>query len=270
MSSSIPSWQILTAHVQPVRGARDLAFCLKVPLDSLLVWASSEGSGETARMRRLAWTFAARIGDKYQIRLTRSSYSFLVCIMMLQLSCLMTKPTKWLCAQPEDSDQPGHPPSLIRVFAVRMKKAWVLSYTLSAQRRLWSDWADARADLSIRWAHSHFVGFVMSWLNWQLLRSWTGLNQSIELCTFSVFLLRIAVFRLLTIPGISISFWKAFNCTFSVGYIFVCLSFACFFFFVVVVVVVVCSFFFSKQILLSLFHSGCMPINPETRVWSHR
>ena len=71
VSSSIPSWQILTAHVQPFRGARDLAVCLKVPLDSLLVWASSEGSGETARMRRLAWTFAARIGDKYQIRLAR-------------------------------------------------------------------------------------------------------------------------------------------------------------------------------------------------------
>ena len=71
VSSSIPSWQILTAHAQPFRGARDLAFCLKVPLDSLLVWASSEGSGETARMRRLAWTFAARIGDKYQIRLAR-------------------------------------------------------------------------------------------------------------------------------------------------------------------------------------------------------
>ena len=71
VSSSIPSWQILTAHALPFRGARDLAFCLKVPLDSLLVWASSEGSGETARMPRLAWTFAARIGDKYQIRLTR-------------------------------------------------------------------------------------------------------------------------------------------------------------------------------------------------------
>ena len=70
VSSSIPSWQILTAHAQPFRGARDLAFCLKVPLDSLLVWASSKSSGETARMRRLAWTFAARIGDKYQIRLT--------------------------------------------------------------------------------------------------------------------------------------------------------------------------------------------------------
>ena len=72
VSSSIPSWQTLTAHAQPFRGARDLAFCLKVPLDSLLVWASSEGSGETAHLRRLARTFAARIGDKYQIRLTRS------------------------------------------------------------------------------------------------------------------------------------------------------------------------------------------------------
>ena len=77
VSSSIPSWQILTAHAQPFRGARDLAFCLKVPLDSLLVRASSEGSGETAQMRRLAWTLAARIGDKYQIRLTRSIYKLL-------------------------------------------------------------------------------------------------------------------------------------------------------------------------------------------------
>ena len=65
------------------------------------------------------------------------------------------------CAPSKDSDQPGHPPSLIRIFAVRSKKAWVLSYPLSAQRRLWSDWADPQADLSLRWAHSHFVGFVM-------------------------------------------------------------------------------------------------------------
>ena len=70
VSSSILSWHILTAHAQTFRGARDLAFCLKVPLDSLLVWASSEGSGETAWMHSLAWTFAARIGDKYQICLT--------------------------------------------------------------------------------------------------------------------------------------------------------------------------------------------------------
>ena len=36
------------------------------------------------------------------------------------------------CAPSEDSYQPGHPPSLIRVFPVRMKKAWVLSYPLIA------------------------------------------------------------------------------------------------------------------------------------------
>ena len=71
----------------------------------------------------------------------------------LQLK-ILKETAKWQnqrneCAPSEDSDQPGHPPSLIRVFAVHMKKAWVLSYPLSAQRRLWSDWADAQADLRL-------------------------------------------------------------------------------------------------------------------------
>ena len=65
----------------------------------------------------------------------------------------------------EDSDQPGHPPSLFRVFAVRMKKPWALTYPLSAQQRLWSDWVDAQTDLSLCWANTHFVGFVMSRLS---------------------------------------------------------------------------------------------------------
>ena len=51
-----------------------------------------------------------------------------------------------ICVPSEVSDQPGHPPSLIRVFAVCLKKAWVLSYLLSA----------------------HFVGFVMLRLNFYL------------------------------------------------------------------------------------------------------
>ena len=69
------------------------------------------------------------------------------------------KTNKMTCAPSEDSDQPRHPPSLTRVFAVHMKTAWVLSYPLSAQRRLWSDWADAQADLSLRWAHMPFCWF---------------------------------------------------------------------------------------------------------------
>ena len=64
-------------------------------------------------------------------------------------------------APSEHSDQPGHSPSLIRAFAVNMKKAWVFSYPLSTQRRLWSDCANAQADLSLRCTHIHFVGFVM-------------------------------------------------------------------------------------------------------------
>ena len=77
------------------------------------------------------------------------------------MSRLMRKTNKMACAPSKGSDQPEHPPSLIRVFAGRMKKDWVLSYPLSAQRRFWSDWANAQADLSLRWAHSHFVGLVM-------------------------------------------------------------------------------------------------------------
>ena len=103
LSSSIPSLQSLTAHVQPFRGARDLAFCLKVPLDSLLGWASSRGSGETAQMRRLAWTFVARIGDKHQIRLMRSNWG----------ATWENQQKKNTCVPSEDSDQPGHPPSLV-------------------------------------------------------------------------------------------------------------------------------------------------------------
>ena len=69
----------------------------------------------------------------------------------------MTKPTKWVCAQR------------------RLRSAWVFAVHSMAklsscgQRRLWSDWADAEADLTLRWAHSHFVGFVMSWLTYTTL-----------------------------------------------------------------------------------------------------
>ena len=62
-------------------------------------------------------------------------------------------------APSEDSDQPVHPSSLIRVFAIRMKKVWVLSYPLKAQRRLWSDWAVAQVYLSLRWARKPFCRF---------------------------------------------------------------------------------------------------------------
>ena len=67
------------------------------------------------------------------------------------------KTNKMACAPSEDSDQRIRP--VWSVFAVRLNKARILSYPLSAQRRLWSDWADALADLSLCWAHMPFCWF---------------------------------------------------------------------------------------------------------------
>ena len=53
------------------------------------------------------------------------------------------------CAPSEDSDQTGHPPSLIRVFAVRLIGIQGPNPSSSGQRRLRSDWA-----------HLQLVGFV--------------------------------------------------------------------------------------------------------------
>ena len=58
------------------------------------------------------------------------------CNIKLIIEPVHNKTNKMTCAPSKDSDQPGHPPSLIRVFTVRMKKAWVVSYPLSAQRGL--------------------------------------------------------------------------------------------------------------------------------------
>ena len=88
---------------------------------------------------------------------------------------------KMACVPSEDSDRPGHPTSLIRVCAVHMKKAWVLSFPLSAHRRLWSDWADAQTVLSLRWAHSHFTGFVVRRLICLLWQSILIHNQYVRI-----------------------------------------------------------------------------------------
>ena len=60
---------------------------------------------------------------------------------------------------PLEADQPGHPPSLIRFFAVRSMGSQGLKVSACGQRSLWSVWADAQADLSLRWAHRSFCWF---------------------------------------------------------------------------------------------------------------
>ena len=62
------------------------------------------------------------------------------------LSCLMTKPTKW------------HPPSLISLRCAL--NGWLRTkFSSCGQRRFWSNWADDQADLSLLWAHMPFCWF---------------------------------------------------------------------------------------------------------------
>ena len=67
------------------------------------------------------------------------------------------KTNKVACAPSEDSDQPGHPPSLIRVFAVRSEGLLELSF-------LHADSEDS----------DQTVGFVMAWLLCTIFIGWNS------------------------------------------------------------------------------------------------
>ena len=62
------------------------------------------------------------------------------------------------CAPSEDSDLPGHPPSLISLRCVLNWGAKEPRF-LHADSEDWSDWVDSQADLSLRWAHKPFCWF---------------------------------------------------------------------------------------------------------------
>ena len=134
----------------------------KNPPSALVSWAASWQNqqsdcapSEDSDPPSLIWVFAMRLMGSQGPKLS-SLGAHLICwfcheaalfsVLLTLLSHCWPKMKKmWAstwqnqqseCAPSEDSDHPGHPPSLLRVFAVRVKKTWVLSYPLSAQRRL--------------------------------------------------------------------------------------------------------------------------------------
>ena len=125
---------------------------LSKPCYIIISRAKWMGKGVSVGVQKMSWAIWNDLSYK------EVEVCFYASILLIWASSWQNQQRE--CAPSEDSDQPGHPPSLIRVFAVRMKKAWTLSCPLSAQQRLWSDWADAQADLSLHWAHSHIVCFV--------------------------------------------------------------------------------------------------------------
>ena len=85
--------------------------------------------------------------------------------MRTDMSRHMTKSTKWHVHPARTQISLGIRP----VWSESSLSAWGKLGSLATH---WvhsedsSDWVDAQADLSLRWAHSHFAGFVMRWLIW--------------------------------------------------------------------------------------------------------
>ena len=126
----------------------------------------------------LKWAhYAMRYISNGLIHVQRSFREFCVCIKQVligwklifgykvqwqQANCTVEQLTNQTLGDVlyHQSDTRRHPPSLIRVFAVFMKKHWVLHYLLSAQQSL-IDWADAQADLSLHWVQRSFCWFCL-------------------------------------------------------------------------------------------------------------
>ena len=62
---------------------------------------------------------------QHNSRSKKFNYKLATCLV---LQSEREKTNKISCAPSEDLDQPGYPPSPIRVFTVRLKKVWVFSY----------------------------------------------------------------------------------------------------------------------------------------------
>ena len=63
------------------------------------------------------------------------------------------------CATSEDSDQPTHLRSLIRVFADRMCLLQPPGYPMIDKQESLSDWMDKQADLNLCWSHRSYCRF---------------------------------------------------------------------------------------------------------------
>ena len=120
------------------------------------MWKEFLSLRQTAKLRR-AWAYAQSVQILCYLQFKRSKESS----RQNPYEPHHDKTNKVACAPSEDSDQPGHLPSLIKVFTVRMKKAWVLSYPLSTQLRL------IRLGGCAGWSESllgtHAILFVLSW-----------------------------------------------------------------------------------------------------------
>ena len=112
------------------------------------------------------------------------------------------------CATNEDSGQPAHPHSLIRVFAVRMCLLQPPSYTKMNEEEPLPYWGDVQTDLNCCWSHWSYCRFCRAlaqllWIFyqcilmfevfiiqlrsqdewfWQIWLSWCGIFTPMQFC----------------------------------------------------------------------------------------
>ena len=151
-------------HAQPSSGARYLIIGQNLRLLPYFMCANSEGSGETARMHRLAWAFAGRLSDKYHnlvswLKLKKLFSHFFRSFLFERIFHLHMadncnsgiiffinelahdKTNKMICP-------------VWSVFAVCMKKLWVLSYPFSAKPKVirlggCASWSESLLDAQV-------------------------------------------------------------------------------------------------------------------------
>ena len=106
------------------------------------------------------------------IVLTLNSVSGKICSGILCLWAATSGNVPSTREHSEDSDQPAHSRSLIKIFTGQILDSQWSKVSSCGQRRLWSDCADAQADLSLRWAHGSegtfsdvaaLISLVMPW-----------------------------------------------------------------------------------------------------------
>ena len=168
-----------SAHAWPLSKVTCLVLWLKFTLGLPLTWANSTDSGETARMRRLAWIFAVRICYNSSFPMMRLICArrtkevdnlgllwshmvwalFLVlCLIGLRYTDLVLgqRTIKWSAelhhaktnlevnSKNEGPDQSVCPRSLIRVFLVRFQNHWIQQNISREGQQPWSDCACAQ------------------------------------------------------------------------------------------------------------------------------
>ena len=111
---------------------------------------------------------------------------FLGFLFHSHLSHVMTKPTKWHVRPAKTQISLGIRPICSESSLSTCKKLGSLA-THWAHSEDWSDLAEVQADLGLRWAHSHFVSFVMrcSFDDLAMAGIWILIVTVLDLCPFT-------------------------------------------------------------------------------------